>query len=126
MRWNTGEPSITTARAAARFGFAVPIIVELSNGLFRTADRVDAYLVDLSAGGAALILPGDPRLKVKKRFRVLVDDHAGIVEVRNMTPLGDAQVRLGVSFKSLGLELQELVADSLDSAKRETSRISRT
>jgi len=40
--------------------------LELSNGLFRTADHIDAYLVDLSQGGAAVVLPIDPRLKVKK------------------------------------------------------------
>lgn len=123
MRWNTGEPSVTTARAAARYGFAVPIAVELPNGLFKTADRVDAYLVDLSAGGAGLVLPADPRLRTKKRFRVIIDDHPGVIEVRNITGLGEDQVRLGVSFKSLGLELQELVADSLASARAETSRL---
>ncbi len=123
MRWNTGEPSVSTARAASRYDFAVPISVELSNGLFRTADRVDAYLVDLSEGGAGLVLPTDQRLKVKKRYRVLIDDHSGIIEVRNITPLTDAQVRLGVSFKSLGLELQELVVDSVASARDQTSRL---
>ena len=99
--------------------------LELSNGLFRTADHIDAYLVDLSQGGAAVVLPIDPRLKVKKRYRVLIDDHTGIIEIRNIIELSDSQVRLGVAFKSLGLELQELVSDSLASARVETSRIDR-
>lgn len=123
MRWNTGEPAMSTARAAARYDFAVPMSVELSNGIFRTADRIDAYLVDLSADGAGLVLPTDRRLKVKKRYRVVIDDHHGIIEVRNITPLTDEQVRLGVLFKSLGLELQELVADSVAAARTETSRL---
>lgn len=114
---------MSTARAAARYDFAVPMSVELSNGLFRTADRIDAYLVDLSADGAGLVLPTDRRLKVKKRYRVVIDDHNGIIEVRNITPLTDEQIRLGVLFKSLGLELQELVADSVAAARAETSRL---
>lgn len=126
MRWNTGEPSVSTTRAASRYGFAVPMSIELPNGLFRTADRVDAYLVDLSVGGAGLVVPADARLRVKKRYRVMIDDHGGIIEVRNITDLGEGQARLGVSFTSLGLELQELVADSLAGARVETGRISRS
>lgn len=123
MRWNTGEASVSTTRAASRYDFAVPMSLELSNGIFRAADHVDAYLVDLSQGGAGLVLPSDPRLAVKKRYRVVIDDHSGIVEVRNITELNDAQVRLGVAFKSLGLELQELVVDSVAAARVETSRL---
>ncbi len=123
MFWDTGEPDAPTAREAARYDFAVPMSVELGNGLLRASDRVDAFLVDLSAGGAALILPADDRLRAKKRYRVHIDDHCGIIEVRNITPLVDDQVRLGVAFKSLGLELQELVVDSLAAARLETSRL---
>lgn len=123
MRWNTGEPSVSTTRAASRYDFAVPMSVELSNGLFRSADHIDAYLVDLSEGGAGLVLPTDPRLREKKRYRVLIDDHSGIIEIRNITNLSESQVRLGVAFKGLGLELQELVVDSVASARVESSRL---
>lgn len=123
MRWNTGEPAMSTARAAARYDFAVPMSVELSNGLFSAADRIDAYLVDLSADGAGLVLPTDRRLKAKKRYRVMIDDRSGIIEVRNITQLPGDQVRLGVLFKSLDLELQELVADSVAAARTENSRL---
>ena len=123
MRWHTGNADEQTARAASRYDFAVPMTVELSNGFLRTADTLDAFLVDLSEGGAALILPGDPRLKVKKRYRVHVDDHEGIIEIRNLTPLIDEQVRIGVAFSRLDLELQELVSDSLAGARIETGRI---
>ena len=126
MFWDTGEPSVPTAREAARYDFAVPMSVELGNGLLRASDRVDAFLVDLSAGGAALILPADDRLRAKKRYRVHIDDHSGIIEIRNITPLVDDQIRLGVAFKSLGLELQELVVDSLATARVETSRLADT
>lgn len=97
--------------------------VELSNGLFSAADRIDAYLVDLSADGAGLVLPTDRRLKAKKRYRVMIDDRSGIIEVRNITQLPGDQVRLGVLFKSLDLELQELVADSVAAARTENSRL---
>ncbi len=123
MKWDNGLPDAPTIRAASRYDFAVPTIVELSNGLFKTADRSDGLLVELSAGGAAIVIPSDPRLKVKKRYRVYVDDHEGVIEVRNITELIDGQTRIGVSFFRLGLELQELVVDSLESAKRETSRL---
>ena len=123
MMWDNGLPDTQTIRAASRYDFAVPTIVELANGLFKTADRSDGLLVELSAGGAAIIIPTDERLKVKKRYRVYVDDHEGVIEIRNITALTDAQTRIGVSFFRLGLELQELVVDSLESAKRETSRL---
>lgn len=126
MLWDTGVASISTARAAARYDFAVPMTVELGNGLFRAADRVDAFLVDLSSGGAGILIPADVRLKVKKRYRVHLDDHVGIIEVRNITALADAHARIGVAFKSLGLELQELVVDSLASARVETSRLDKS
>ena len=126
MFWDTGELAAPMAREAARYNFAVPMIVELENGLLRASDRVDAFLVELSAGGAALICPADERLRTKKRHRVHIDDHSGIIEVRNITPLADDQVRLGIAFKSLGFELQELVVDSLASARVETSRLADT
>ncbi len=98
------------------------MVVELSNGLLRRADRRDAVLVDLAQGGAALVLAADPRLRVKRRYRVSIDDHAGIIEVRHITPVDDGWVRIGVAFRSLGLELQELVADTLENAQFQTSR----
>ena len=101
----------------------MPLTIELSNGLFRTADRVDALLVELSEGGAALIAPQDRRHKLKKRFRVYIDDHEGIVELRNIGPLDAGQSRLGVAFLRLDLELQELMVDSLDSARHQSSRL---
>lgn len=123
MKWENGNASETTTRAAARYDFAVPLTFELSNGLFRTADRLDALLVELSQGGAALIAPHDRRYKVKKRYRVYIDDHVGIVEIRNVQALDEAQTRLGVAFHRLDLELQELVIDSLDNARHESSRL---
>ena len=123
MKWDNGLPDAPTARAASRYDFAVPTTVELSNGLLKTADRSDGLLVELSAGGAAIVIPTDSRLKVKKRYRVYVDDHEGVIEIRNITNLIDGQTRIGVSFFRLGLELQELVVDSLENAKRETSRL---
>jgi len=123
MKWANGEASETTSRAAARYEFAVPVVIELQNGLFRTADRIDGLLVELSEGGAALVSPNDDRYKLNKRYRVYIDDQEGIVELRNMVPLDETQSRLGVSFHRLDLELQELVVDSLAQAKREVSRI---
>jgi len=110
-------------REAARYGVAVPIIIELSNGLFRPADRVEAYVVDLSKDGAALVARADDRFKLKKRYRVAFDDHGGIIEVRNLSNTEDGQVRLGARFSRLGLELQELVVDSLAEARAEASRL---
>lgn len=123
MKWENGSASATTTRAAARYEFAVPLTIELSNGLLRTADRVDALLVELSEGGAALIAPNDRRYKLKKRFRVYIDDHAGIVELRNVVGLDGGQFRLGVAFVRLDLELQELMVDSLDTARHQSSRL---
>lgn len=110
-------------REKARYQIAVPMIIELRNGLFRQADRVEAFLVNLSSGGAALVTAPDTRLKVKKRYRVAVDDHAGIIEIRNISTGDDGSARLGVQFSRLGLELQELVDDSLDAAKTASTRL---
>lgn len=99
------------------------MIIELRNGFFRQADRVEAFLVNLSKGGAALVTAPDSRLKVKKRYRVAVDDHAGIIEIRNISTGEDGQARLGVQFSRLGLELQELVDDSLDEARTASTRL---
>lgn len=114
-----------TTRAAARYQFAVPITVELSNGLLRTPDHAAGLLVDLSQGGAAVLLPADKRLRIRKRYRVFVDDYTGIIEIRNLSELDEGQLRLGISFKSLGLELQELVADVLERAQQQSSRLRR-
>jgi len=110
-------------RGKTRYELAVPMIIELRNGLFRPVDRVDAFLVNLSHGGAALLTSADERLREKKRYRVAIDDHAGIIEVRNITPTEDGKLRLGVKFSRLGLELQELVDDSLDAAKTASTRL---
>jgi len=123
MIWANGEASETTSRAAARYEFAVPVVVELSNGLLRTSDRVDALLVELSEGGAAIVAPNDHRYKMKKRYRVFIDDQSGIIELRNIVPLDESQTRLGVSFHRLDVELQELVVDSLDNARHQVSRL---
>lgn len=121
----TSRPEQTEpTREKARYQIAVPMIIELGNGLFRTADLVEAFLVDLSAGGAALSTAADPRLKVKKRYRVAIDDYAGIIEVRNISNVENGKVRLGVQFSRLGLELQELVDDSLDAARTASTRLS--
>ena len=119
-RSDAGEPT----REATRYDSEIPIVIELKNGLFRQADRMDAYLVDLSATGAALVTKSDARYRVKDRYRVAVDDHAGIIEIRNLTESEDTgQVRLGVKFSRLGLELQELMVDSLADAKAKTNRL---
>ncbi len=99
------------------------MIMEFGNGFLRTPDRVDAVLVDLSQGGAAILCPPDGRIRERKRYRVWVDDHAGIIEIRNIVPINDEWVRLGVAFKGLGLELQELVADTLQNAQFRSSRM---
>ncbi len=121
----TSRPEQTEPiRGKARYSIAIPMIIELRNGFFRQADRVEAFLVDLSAGGAALVTRADPRLKVKKRYRAAIDDYAGIIEVRNIsTSDEDGVVRLGVQFSRLGLELQELVEDSLDEARTASTRL---
>ncbi len=123
MKWENGNASETTTRTAARYDFAVPLTIELSNGLFRTADRVDALLVELSDGGGAVIAPQDRRYRLRKRYRVYIDDHAAIVELRNLVSDDNGQARLGVSFLRMDLELQELIVDSLDNARFESSRL---
>ena len=117
-------------RGDTRYPFEVPVHVELARGFLRPADRVEGRLVDMSRGGAAIVLRSDPRLKPRKRYRVLIDDHAGIIAVSNITPFEDDEsapdddlVRVGVEFKSLGLELQEIVADALQEAQWNSSRL---
>ncbi len=119
---STREPADGQTRENTRYDFAVPMIIEFGNGFLRAPDRTDAILVDLSQGGAAIVCPSDDRIRQRKRYRVWVDDYAGIIEIRNIRPLDDGRVRLGVAFKGLGLELQELVADTLQNAQFQTSR----
>ena len=116
-------PAAEAVREATRYSFAIPMMIELGNGLFRQPDRTDAVLVDLSQGGAALVMMADERVREKKRFRVIIDDHAGIIEVRNTVAIEGGRLRVGVAFKSLGLELQELVADALENAVAQSSRL---
>lgn len=118
-RYDQPEP----VRERARYQLGVPFVIELRNGIFRRADRVEAFLVDISAGGAAVVSGVDPRFRVKKRYRAAINDHEGIIEIRNISENGDGNVRLGVQFSRLGLELQELVDDSLNDAKTAASRI---
>jgi len=118
-----GRPEAEPTREKARYEIAVPMIIELRNGLFRQADRVEAFLVNLSSGGAALVTASDPRLKAKKRYRVAISDHAGIIEIRNISNTDSGNVRLGVRFSRLGLELQELVDDSLDAVRTASTRL---
>lgn len=115
------EPNPT--RSDTRYEFAIPVVIELSRGLLRPADRVPGELVDMSKGGAAITTRSDPRLRLKKRYRVIVDDHVGIVAMQNIVPAGGDVVRLGVTFESLGLELQEIVSDALAEAQWMSSRI---
>jgi len=122
MQTNT-QGSQRAAREARRYPFAVPLTVDLPNGFFRRADSVDAIIVDLTKQGAALVMTRDPRLRERKRYRVQVDDHGGIIEVRYIKSAEDNLVRVGVHFKSLGLELQELVADSVQHAQTRFSRL---
>ena len=110
-------------RAETRYSFEVPVFVELSYGLLRPTDRVEGRLVDMSKTGAAIVLDADARLKPRKRYRVIIDDHAGVIALRNISPLDDGQVRVGVEFKSLGLELQEIVADAIQEAQWSNSRL---
>lgn len=126
-RYSTGPRSddLGPARAARRFPFAVPMAIEVSTGFFRPAQRIDALLVDLSDGGAAIVAIPDSRLRIRKRYRVFIDDHAGIIEIRNIVETEDGErVRLGVVFRSLGLQLQELVSDSMYEARSQSSRLS--
>lgn len=113
----------TTIRSDARYGFTIPVSIELSRGMFRPADRVPGVLVDMSKGGAAITTRFDPRLRLKKRYRVIVDDHAGIIALKNLVTIDAAMVRMGVQFTSLGLELQEIVADALEEAQWLASRL---
>lgn len=119
----TTEGTQRAPREDRRYPFAVPLTVELPNGFFRRAESVDAIIVDLTKQGAALVMTRDPRLREQKRYRVLVDDHGGIIEVRYIKEAEDNLVRVGVHFKSLGLELQELVADSVQQAQTRFSRL---
>jgi hypothetical protein len=113
----------SSPRTEARYDFEVPMSIELSRGLLRPADRVPAILVDLSKGGAAITTQADDRLRLNKRYRVIIDDRAGIIAVKNLVPAEGDLVRLGVQFKSLGLELQEIVSDALHEAQWMTSRL---
>lgn len=123
MLWSRGEASETTNREAARYDFAVPAVLELSNGFFRRVDQLDVLLVELSEGGAALIAPEDRRFKTGKRYRIWVDDQSGILQLRNISALPANQVRLGAAIHRLDLVLQELVADSLEDARHNMSRL---
>ena len=116
-----GDPN--TTRGDARYTFSIPVVIELSRGLLRQADRVPGVLLDLSKGGAAITTRFDSRLRLKKRYRGIVDDHAGIVTVKNIVTTDDDLVRLGVKFESLGLELQEIVSDVLAEAQWMSSRL---
>lgn len=120
MRRKHSEPD--PVREATRYSFSIPMTIELPAGWFRR-DRVDAFLVDLSTGGAALVTGNDQRLSVKKRFRISIDDREGIIEVRNLVQLDEGRLRIGVQFSRLGLELQELVADSIEAARELRSRL---
>ena len=113
----------TTIRSDARYGFAIPVSIELSRGLFRQADRVPGVLVDMSKGGAAITTRFDSRLRLRKRYRVIVDDHAGIIALKNLVTVDGDMVRMGVQFTSLGLELQEIVSDALEEAQWLASRL---
>lgn len=119
QRTEQAEPT----RETSRYQLGVPFIIELRNGFFRRADRVEAFLADISAGGAAVVAEADPRFKVKKRYRAAINDHEGIIEIRNISEIEEGRVRLGVQFSRLGLELQELVDDEINEAKTAASRI---
>ncbi len=119
------EPAAEPTRDGTRYDFAVPMEIELQARFLQQNDRAEAFLVDLSAGGAAVIAKFDQRLKVKKRYRVWIDGYSGIIQIRNLSHLSGDQVRLGVSFSRLGFELQELVIDSLAAARVQTTRLNR-
>ena len=53
----------------------------------------------------------------------MIDDHAGIIAVKNIVAADGQTVRLGVRFESLGLELQEIVSDVLHEAQWVSSRL---
>lgn len=116
----------TTVRADTRYEFEVPVDIELSRGLFRPADRLPGVLVDLSKGGAAIMTTFDARLRLNRRYRVIIDDHVGIISVRNIVQDVGEQIRMGVQFRSLGLELQEIVSDALAEAQWVGSRLDQT
>ena len=116
-------PSDSPTRSAPRYEFAFPVTVELSQGFLRPADRVPGRLVDMSVSGAAIVMAADPRLKLKRRYRVILDDHVGIITVKNLVPGDGGDVRLGVEFMRLGLELQEIVSDAIHEAQWAASRL---
>ena len=119
------EPAAEPTRDGTRYDFAVPMEIELQTRLLQPTDRVEAFLVDLSAGGAAIVTGFDKRLKPKKRYRVWIDGYSGLIQIRNLSRVADGQLRLGVSFSRLGLELQELVVDSLAAARVQATRLNR-
>jgi len=118
------DTSVTEpVREDNRYDFAVPMEIEVATGLFRQPDRLPAYLIDLSSGGAAILAQADTALRVKKRYRVWVDGLSGIIQIRHLSPVSERQVRLGVSFSRLDLGLQELVVDAIARARIESTRI---
>jgi hypothetical protein len=99
------------------------MVIELSNGLFRRADLWEALLVDMSNGGAAMIVLHEPRLKANKRYRVRIDDHDGIIRTGSVVAHDETKVRVGMRFERLGLELQEIVSDAVQAAQERASRL---
>ncbi len=57
---------------------------------------------------------------------MIIDDHVGIIAVRNIVQDEGELVRMGVQFRSLGLELQEIVSDALAEAQWVGSRLDQT
>ena len=113
----------SATRAEARYAFEVPVSIELSRGLFRPADRIHGIIADMSKSGAAIRTTFDDRLRLNRRYRVIVDDHVGIILVKNIVQDHDDRIRMGVQFKRLGLELQEIVSDAIQEAQWVGSRL---
>lgn len=118
----SSEGEVTSPRENQRYYIPLPMQIELRMGLFRKV-TVPARPVDLSHGGAACHVRPNAAFEVGKRYRLFVDNVAGFVEIRNMEPVEDGLLRIGVSFVQLELETQERIVDALEQAKFESSRI---
>ena len=114
----------TLRRDQRRYPFAVHVVIERRVRLFAQPERIDGALIDLSEDGAGIVVPSSVDFRERATHRIFVNDHEGVIQVRNITLIDDDRQRLGVRFRRLGLDLQELVADSLDAAHRAESRLS--
>ncbi len=68
-------------------------------------------ILDLSLGGASLLIPADPATKPGRRVMIAIGDSAGIVNVRWTHPSAWASLMTcGVSFDEMSISLSERLA----------------